>query len=566
MEPSVRKNDAHRLITTLAEQQLSDGSFEVTERSGRSQIPQAARLSVHATLLDLLMQNSQVRSHEVTYRLAHYLAHELFDNVFADTLRTSNTGAVFHALAALHAYNTSLVPPQAIAQAIRFLTAHELSLGGPYVNMLAQPGKADRDTNRSIGRFLYHLGGPFPVLVRYVSRSKVSHFFVTPWAAALQQELFAHAVDPQSEAAMPDYPVKSSEIEYFYHDYYAAEAGFYGSPAIVPARLLLHYAVPAREQVVSQPVNQEAILLCAQRVLPLRGANKILKRIIAADRHNEIGPFAIRLADTLKDKRPPSQTLELLGAANLLNWTAYTIYDDIIDEESNGELLPLANMALRGSVRLFKEAVADRGFEELVNLHFDAVDTANAWELAHCRFKITPKTIQIGLLPDYGNLGHVYERSLTHRLPLLATLTAVGQGRADETEMLAEAFAQYLTVRQLSDDLHDWRADLQRGHVSYVVARLLEDAQITMGFHQFSKLMPKLETTFLHMTLPVVASKLLGIAREAQTAIRSSTVIETPNILSELIASYEKSMHDMYNEYHRGLALLDVFPRPSIST
>ena len=152
--------------------------------------------------------------------------------------------------------------------------------------------------------------------------------------------------------------------------------------------------------------------------------------------------------------------------------------------------------------------------------------------------------MHIGQIPDYGNLHWLYERSLSHSLPVLGVLAAAGvplheaAGRA-----IARAFKDYLIIKQLSDDLHDWKEDLAMGHISYVVAKILSDMNIVPGPKQLPRLMELMERHFWEYTLPELSEQIIQRAKRAKRAIVKSGVVQDNDVLTQLINRIENSAH-----------------------
>jgi len=121
------------------------------------------------------------------------------------------------------------------------------------------------------------------------------------------------------------------------------------------------------------------------------------------------------------------------------------------------------------------------------------------------------------------------------------------------------AFKQYLIIRQLSDDLHDWQEDLRAGHGSYVVTRALEDAQITHGHWAPDVLIAQLERSFLYRTLPALGSDMLARAEEAHALLRQAADISGPTVIDALIDGIEQSTRRMLAEHERLSALLKAY-------
>ncbi|HVV67110.1 MAG TPA: hypothetical protein VHB72_03505 [Candidatus Saccharimonadales bacterium] len=275
---------------------------------------------------------------------------------------------------------------------------------------------------------------------------------------------------------------------------------------------------------------------------------KTLQKLADSSNGAEIVGLAPRFNTSLQ--KPLTKTsrnfLLSLSLGNLYGWLAYTVYDDFIDEEGSPGLLPAANVTLRDSVNIFMEALPENpSFRTLVQSTFDTIDGANAWELAHCRFGLDGQTVIIGNLPDFKDLSKLAERSLGHGLAPLAILAHAGHATTSmafrQTKL---AFNHYLIAKQLCDDMHDWQEDLQRGHCTYVVARLLEDLGIRTGRHNLSDLLRQGQRKFWHDTLPSLCREAERHVALSRKAIGKAAVFKPNDILSELLENIEFTLND----------------------
>lgn len=161
-----------------------------------------------------------------------------------------------------------------------------------------------------------------------------------------------------------------------------------------------------------------------------------------------------------------------LCQANLYGWIAYTIYDDILDEEGDPKLLSVANVCLREVTHIY-ERVAVEYPEVAKTFHttLDTIDSANGWEVSNCRDKSWLH------IPDYGDLSPLANRSLGHALGPIALFLILGyKENSPEIQGLRTFFEHYLIARQLNDDAHDWEDDLKKGHINAVGAQVLTKA------------------------------------------------------------------------------------------
>lgn len=542
----------------IAQAQHTDGSFDIVcWPQKRTVAPPSVTLDLHALLLDTLHTADDPSLQQVTPKLANFLASKLRSLVQRDAFATVDTHALFHCLASLYEYDSRLIKPAMLAAAVRLLVDMETAPGGPYRNALdPATSTPDPETNASISRFLHYIGGPFPKLTEYVARHAGvrSRYYTRAWPSRLQQAL---AVDASSNnAAHPSATTSSSgpgtqlldgswPVEYLYKDPHSQSPKVYGSAALTTAHMLAKLAPPKQPTSTKSDLykQREATIAAARRIAgqlsPLIAPTMAerVDKIVRADTTREISSFAAWFAAALRPEcTTPQQTLQALDTANIYNWIAYTIYDDFLDDEGKPRLLPAANVALRTAVTLFTQAVPDAAFAKLVSETFNTVDAANAWEIANCRFAVGNDTIDIGALPDYADLHYLHDRSLSHSLPIMGTLAAAdlplhGKGVA----AIRQACMHYLVVRQLSDDLHDWKEDLRAGHISYVVTRLLADAGVLPGIHPFEALLPWLEQTYLQQTMPAICRHIHDRATLAKQLLQQSKLVAEHNAISQLV-------------------------------
>lgn len=271
-----------------------------------------------------------------------------------------------------------------------------------------------------------------------------------------------------------------------------------------------------------------------------------IRRQWQADTDHEITLLPYLFSRSLGRQAKPLAPLLFrhLGLANLYGWLAYTIYDDFLDDEGRPVQLGAANWALRSSVLHFQAALPRHAaFQKYVLATFTTIDDANTWEVAHCRFTVSKDHLVIGPLPTFGNRQRLAERSLGHTLTPLAVLTTLGYPPGSPVfEAASTALRHYVIARQLSDDAHDWMDDLKRGHITYVVARLLKDAQLPTGTHAWPKILPRLERQFWHQTLPAIYRDIQRHLRQAKRALGSPVIKDSMlNALVDRIANKAES-------------------------
>ncbi len=250
-----------------------------------------------------------------------------------------------------------------------------------------------------------------------------------------------------------------------------------------------------------------------------------------------------------------------LGLANLFGWTAYTIYDDFLDDEGQPRLLSVANVCLRYSLQHFAKIAPSRAsFQSFVRQTFDSIDGANAWELAHCRAQITDKTITIAKLPRYATTLQLADRSLGHTLTPLGVLAATGIEPDDKRAVLVQlALRQYIAARQLNDDLHDWEQDVRAGRISYVVAKILQELNTAPGKYPLASLLPKMQRQFWHHTLPTICGIITKHTGKARRAAAASRLLQPSNIITTLTHSIDQSVEETIQEQAKAETFLAAY-------
>jgi hypothetical protein len=285
-------------------------------------------------------------------------------------------------------------------------------------------------------------------------------------------------------------------------------------------------------------------------------ASYIIDRVTRDDPARQVTllPWVFRRAlgeagETVTDER-----LVLLGALSLLGWMAYTIYDDFLDNEGEPKLLPLANLALREVVVAFNSDTAGSGLMAMVVL--DLMDAANAWEVNHCRVASQGELLRVAP-PDYGNLGRLAERSMGHALGAMVMMLDLGYG-ADSREVGAveEFFRHYLIARQLNDEAHDWKPDLQSGHINAVGARLL--AAVSNRGDSVERLYDGLEQVFWEQEIGPVCERVLEELTLARAALARADV-SRPEELEVLLEPVAAAAHRALEGQRQTLDFLQAY-------
>ncbi len=297
----------------------------------------------------------------------------------------------------------------------------------------------------------------------------------------------------------------------------------------------------------------------------LRGAlRNYMQRTVHSPNGTEIISLAQRfncsLTHPLGHNHP---ALMRLGLANAYGWAAYTIFDDFMDEEGRTRLLPVAVAALRYSLSTFEGVLPeDASFHTYIHQVFDAIDAANAWELAHCRFLVSDRAITIKKLPGYSDASRLAERSLGHALGPLSLLHLNGAGfDGNLMRSVRQAFIHYLAARQLNDDLHDWQTDLAKGHITLVVARILEDLQLKPGLHDLEAIMPVAGRQFWNHSIIALCRTVQEQTVLSRQNLGNLPQLKRPNFITELLDRIDTSLQETLTSQDQARRFLRHYSR-----
>ncbi len=541
-----------RAITYLAKQQQADGTFVLQTASQTTQKNHAFNDTFlpHLVLLDCLQNVPDATAQRIGQKLIPWITTHLQQQNVAQTFAGQNTYEVFYALTVLYEYSAKNVDQTLIVAAIHHLVAQETQPGGPYHNAAQRNAALDFATNLVITRFLRHVADPLPNLETYIQKTKPAQ---TDWLLDLHiQALYGHTTPTATELAVV-IDTQNDDGSWF-DTPSSAQTSWETSPLLATARLVRLLCqvsaspTPKYDKPPSDSIELKAAKIAAQAYPGSvnRTLETLLNRIAQADTGQEIGPLATRFSATLPQTYPSvaESVLQALGIANLFAWVAYTVYDDFLDGESMPPLLPAANIAMRQSILLFEKAVDDLAFHALVRTTFDNMDQINSWEVTNCQFLTKDGVVYFGNLPDYGDLHALFQRSLSHSLPVIGTLVAAGVPiGSKQSRQVHEAFRQYLVIRQLSDDLHDWKEDLSTGRITYVIARMCEDMKLKPGPKRLTRLMPIMERHFWEYTLHEIDAEIIRRAQLAKTLMEESGVTTCQDVITILVERIEAIAH-----------------------
>lgn len=150
-----------------------------------------------------------------------------------------------------------------------------------------------------------------------------------------------------------------------------------------------------------------------------------------------------------------------------LGWIAYSLYDDVADGDASVETIYEANEILIDLILDLKDNYP-RG---LIKKIFTRMHRATIWELQNCRsLEKLPR-----LKKHYSgekSLGFVFS------CPVVPN------------RRIIKKYIEFLELKQLNDDAHDWKEDLDRGHITHAnigVARYIKKGGTDLEVYYWNK-------------------------------------------------------------------------------
>lgn len=256
--------------------------------------------------------------------------------------------------------------------------------------------------------------------------------------------------------------------------------------------------------------------------------------------------------------------LRSLGLASLFGWLAYTLLDDVMDGDRGSELLPLSAACLRHMQRAFDSVLSDRpDFHAWQMRMMNRVDAANAWELAHCRTRVTEDRIDLPMrLPSFREDWMLYGRSIGHAIGPVAVACSLGFAPSSECGRELEArYAELIAVKQLHDDAHDWETDLLRGQINAVGARLLAELYRLEPNYRGqtvakSEIQERLRTLFWVDLLPEISGDIMRRCERSIRLLESSSFFTAPQALVPAFERFAEGARQALEGREQTLAFL----------
>lgn len=526
----------NQYLVYLAKKQKANGSFSNLTSCDRKDFQCAYEndsvLSTSFIVLALAGCEENL-AQEITAKGVNFLLSQKNEN----WIFNENLNSTFCAILAINKLRPELITGDVLVKILGALTSHEIKEGGPYKTQ-RNNNEVNLATNAAVACFLADKKVELPELNKFINaalekKNLNSYPYINHYPALYLLSLFYgktksiidHIILEQDKSGKWGNPLNTSlavlsilnlggnaeqvrkNVDYLAgcpleeitrpHIFLTAKNKEGRSLFVISPSLVLAFYISAlkkylkkvsegakdkikeKENILHEKIKAAAVKKTDDLQDDLKNqTQKALAEIIAKDGNKEIAllPYFFREALRANKNKISDGTIEKLGSANLFLWTAYSIYDDFLDDEGDPKLLSSANFCLREYVSTFKDLLPYFEFQKLFSEIMNNLDSANAWEILNCRGKIAESKLLLEEFTKAYDYEKLAERSLAHGLGPIAILFFLGfHSNSEEVKNLISFFKYYLMARQMNDDAHDWEEDMKKGHLNSVLMWIIQD-------------------------------------------------------------------------------------------
>lgn len=277
------------------------------------------------------------------------------------------------------------------------------------------------------------------------------------------------------------------------------------------------------------------------------------------DKQMSLMSYYVRLSMGTQGNIYNDEYIAELGLSNIFFWSAFIVYDDFwdLDEAADPKLLPVANLFARHYVTYFSSRYPEHaGFQKFFQDGMDKLDAANGWETQVCRMSVIDGIVTLpDELPVYGDFTIKFYPAIGHIMgPVLMLIEKGLEIESNEMKSFISFFKHYLVAMQMNDDAHDWKEDLQRGHISTVVSEILKKWKEKHSNTKEINLeldMAELEQLFWYEVLSPFCLKILEHISESRKYLQSLNFLEDLAPLERFIIRNEKVAQEALAEQKR---------------
>lgn len=505
-------------------------------------------------------------------------SHEYQKNPYPD-----DADDTFAALNALYAYNPELISGEALAHIVTGLTSIEKDEGGPYKTWYTKSKKrawndVDIAVNIRIWRFLKSQNVELPNLAKYIflsmdnlyspyypSRIPILYELSQCYTEELDKKITEYCSletdHSQFEKALKMLILKKYENReqtgtvgsyrspspICYDPMIKGVKYFAGSPAITAAACLATLSVEINPRIYKKPLqndlnHMQEILLddvkkeCLALPSPISEALQevidIMGKKARKDTQILLLPYLFSQNFTGGEVEDINEKImKSLSKAHFYGWCAYSMYDDILDEDKDYKALNIANTLLQRCLHCFYEATPPQ-FHKIVRDTLCLIDNSMYWEKHNA---------WIPIAKDLKYEDHrIAQKSYGHMLAPLAILFIKGYSESSKEYIATENFFKhYILARQLGDDAHDWENDLKSGFVNSVALPLFKRSQLKKPLRDSD--IQHAREVFWDSHVLFICNQIENHCIEAEKTLSNMTFLQSKEIFQRLIDD-KKSM------------------------
>lgn len=513
----------------------------------------------------------------------------------------------FVALRALHLHTPSLITEEVMADIVSLLVHQETQAGGPYHTWILNKQNDDSSdidivVNANIALFLSGMDIALPQLQDYFD-DKILHndlsskyydnqlvvlYFLSRaytgnYTDLLVKKIFdlqntdghwnnplhtamaissllrlgispvklvsaiTYLLDTEHAGSWPATPLYIERIDNGVQTYSACNA--YISICCVEALTLFQEAATIQKEYVDKEKDiflQTVLKHCLETITDpalIRQLSQSLLLLTAKDPHDEIPLLPYLFAQQLSQKTNITKDIVIdLAVANTLGWIGYTIYDKVLDGEPQTPLIPLATSSIRGMNSIFNDPLYNPGRSTIERI-LAGIDSATLWEHTYCKIDGMPE-----VFPEYGDYKVLAQKSLGHALgPILLCHIA---DYSHQAPIIETFFTHYLIARQLNDDAHDWKEDLENGFlnsISTAMVKKLHTLDISI-----------LQEYFWETHIDEAAALINHHVHLARMTLKKVTLLRRITFLEKLLAPLEQSANQAIAERNKTKQFLRI--------
>lgn len=268
------------------------------------------------------------------------------------------------------------------------------------------------------------------------------------------------------------------------------------------------------------------------------------------DEHKEISNLSKCFYNSLSRKPPLlNRQLKALGISNCYLWLAYSLADKIIDTATHADLAPIAHYFSGMAFLSYEEAgLSTRQLHACATI----TDKAISAEQLHSQttnLHLRQQSIKFSSLPSIANTYSLLGRKSYAHLAGPATILNLSDYSNAEKSSIMALLEDYCALRQLNDDLHDWKDDLSRKNMTYTVTRLIHDyieSSIQKTSHTVT--LQQLQKTFFTHTLSSCIETLTSQYKTNTLQLRQISVFCNQTFIDTIITPHVNALQTIQAE------------------